>query len=103
MDDQTKKDFIDIFNQGFEEVVSPEIEALRQEANSHVNEIKNHLEKVENRLETVEDRLETVEDRLESLERKSDLILGKQLDSEHILGKHDKRITNLENKKVVSV
>lgn len=78
MDTNTKRDFILLFNQGFEEVVLP-----------HIREINGRLDKVDIRLDQIEIRLDNVEVRLDRVENKLDLINDKLLN-------HDKRITVIE-------
>ena len=77
MDDQTKKDFIELFNQGFEDVVLP------------------HIERIDSKLEVIEDRLEVVELKL-------DKGIGQQLESKQKLEEYDKRLKKLESKKAIA-
>lgn len=51
MDDKTKEDFIELFNQGFEEVVLPEIEGLREEMNQHFGKLETRVENIDRKLD----------------------------------------------------
>lgn len=82
MDEQSKKDFIQLFNQGFEEVVLPQIEALREEMAT--KEDVHHLEK---RLIGVEERVGRVEDKLDKV----------TLDHTQQLTQHAQRLDRLES------
>ena len=73
-----EEDMIRIFNQGFEEVVLPNIERL----DDSMATVKTGLEKVEARLERVENRLDFLVDQV---------------------GDHDIRIKKLERKPVGAV
>ncbi len=87
MDEKTKKDMILLFNQGFEEVVLPDILELKDGQ----EDIKKQLEDVKNRLGTVENRLGTVENRLEVVERKLDRAVDTHID-------HSTRLKKLESR-----
>lgn len=82
MDDQTKKEFILLFNQGFEEVVVPAIDDLRKEITQEFKGVKQRLSQVENRLEV--------------LDRKVDNIVANRLDDQEKLRDHEKRLKRLE-------
>lgn len=69
LDNQFEEKFINLFNQGFEEVVRPEIEYLRKDMNT----------------------------RFDSLERKFDRVAVKQLDQESELKKHDNMLKKVEH------
>ncbi len=69
MDDKTKRDFILLFNQGFEEVVLPQIK-----------EIYKRLDLIEDRLDKLEKRIETLEIRIGQIDNKLDLMNDKLLD-----------------------
>ncbi len=89
MDEKTKREFINLFNEGFEEIVRPEIEYLREG-------MEGRFDKVDNRLDNVESRLGNVEHRLEAVDRKVDRIAAKQLDQESELKEHGKRLKKVE-------
>lgn len=63
MDDKFKKDFITLFNQGFEEVVLPVIEDMQGD----IEEIKEDIKSLDNRVGNVENRLDRIENRLDSV------------------------------------
>ncbi len=89
MDDNFKKDlielldaqfetkFIRLFNQGFKELVLPEIEELRDD----IHEVKKSVDKLEARVD--------------QMDRKSDVMNAKYLD-------HDKRIKDIEAVPVIA-
>lgn len=88
MDDKTRKEFILLFNQGFEEVVAPEIDDLRKQITRGFKDIKQRLFQVENRLEI--------------LDRKVDNIVAKQLDDQEKLRDHEKIIKRLEINRIAA-
>lgn len=47
MDDKTKEDFIKLFNQGFEEIIQPQLEEIRQEmaTKSDINRLEGKLDR----------------------------------------------------------
>lgn len=122
MDDQTKKDlveilettidkkfeekFIPLFNQGFEEVVLPNIERLDQGQ----EDIKSRLDRMESRLDALERRSDRLLDRSNKVEeglkdltgqvrrlRKSvDELKVLQSDDKGRLSEFDKRIQKIE-------
>jgi len=51
MDEKTKKDFILIFNQGFEEVVMPEIVELEDKMEQGFKKVNSKLESIERRID----------------------------------------------------
>lgn len=65
MNKQTRKDFIDLFAEGFQGVVVPEIEELRKDMDKGFKNVNEKLNNVEGRLKTVENRLESVEVKLD--------------------------------------
>ncbi len=77
MDQKTKDDFIKLFNQGFEEVVLPQLEELGR------------------RLGSVENELGTIQNRLDIIERKLDRNLDKEMEQ-------DKRLDKIESVSVVA-
>lgn len=79
-----KTDMIHVFNDGYEELVMPDIESL---------DIK--MDKVENRLGRVEDRLE-------QMDRKLDVVTAKSFDNEAKLKNHDLRFQKVEKVLAVS-
>lgn len=88
MDDKTKKEFIALFNQGFEEVVAPAIDDLRGEITQEFKDVKQRLFQVENRLEV--------------LDRKVDHISAKQFDDQKQLRDQEKRVKNLEINRITA-
>ncbi len=91
LDTQFEKKFIRLFNQGFEEVVIPQLE-----------EIGKDIEGVKKGLNQVENRLDSIETRLGSLDRKVDRVVANQLDDKYILKTCEKRITKLESQKIAA-
>lgn len=98
MDDKTREDFIGLFNDGFTEVVMPQIERI----DNKLENIENRLDGVEDRLDGMEGRLATVENRLESVDRKVDRILDKQLDHNDELQNQGKKILKLEKSHITA-
>lgn len=88
MDKKTRKDFIDLFAEGFEAVVAPEIEELRKE-------VKQGFSGVNKRLETVKNRLEAVEVRL-------DRVAANQLEDRTQLKDNEQRIKKLESRRALA-
>lgn len=68
LDEQFEKKFISLFNQGFEDIVRPEIEYLRVD----------------------------MEKRFDRIERVLDKLTAKQIDQESELKDHDKRLKKVE-------
>ena len=64
MDEKTKTEFILLFNQGFEEIVLPEIESLRKE----VGLLKTRLESVDRKLDVFTEKVNDNERRINKLE-----------------------------------
>lgn len=85
MDDNTKKDFILLFNQGFEELVLPVVERIDE-----------RLENLEGKVETIENRVENMEDRMESMDRKLDRFTERVVDTENLANSNTQRIAILE-------
>lgn len=78
------KDMIHVFNQGYEELVMPDIERL------------------DTKMDKVENRLGRVENRLEQMDRKLDVVTAKSFDNEAKLKNHDLRIQKVEKVLAVS-
>jgi predicted nuclease with TOPRIM domain len=71
MDDKTKEDFIQLFNQGFEEVVRPEIEELSQDIkkiDERLDHLEQRMDRMENTLDRVADKVTSHETRLKTIE-----------------------------------
>lgn len=88
MNKKTREEFIDLFAEGFEGVVAPEIDEIKQDMEKGFN-------KVDKKLKNVEDRLETMENRLDVVERKLDRVVDN-----HIT--HEGRIKKLESRQVLA-
>lgn len=85
MDDKTKgelKDMIiNVFNQGFEELVLPALENLEKELTK---------------------KIDNLSDRLDSIDRKLDRTLAKQYEQQTSITDHEKRIKKIETHKTVN-
>lgn len=60
MDDKTKSEFIQLFNQGFEDVVLPELEEIRED----VKEVKNEINKLGSQMDRVEGHVDRLADKV---------------------------------------
>lgn len=76
MDDKTKDEFISIFNQGFEEIVQPQLEGIRED------------------MATIREDMATKTD-IDRLERKIDTILDKDMEQ-------DKRLDRIESIPIIA-
>lgn len=92
MDEKAKKEFILLFNQGFEEVVLPQLEEIRDD----LKDVKKELRDVKTELKDVKEEQKKQGIRLDRIDNKLDKVSAKQLD-------HDKRIHKLEKKQVALV
>lgn len=85
MDDKTKKEFIGLFTQGFEEVVAPQLDELIEGQ----ERLEDKVNSLDERISNVEDTLEVLETRVGAIERKLDRGLNrlqiKRLESRRIL------------------
>ena len=79
MDDSTKRDFIQLFNQGFEDVVIP------------------HIERIEQRLGKLETSVENLETRVYQIDNKLDRMLDKQLDHDKQLAEHSNSLNVIKS------
>ena len=70
MDEKAKKDFILLINQGFEEVIAPRIEELKEEIKTGFEAVKKNSNQIIKRQTYSEDTLEDHEKRLRKLESK---------------------------------
>lgn len=61
MNDKTKHDFILLFNQGFEEIVLPEIEAIRDD----VGDLKKTVSGLDKRVGSLETRVGQMDNKLD--------------------------------------
>lgn len=72
MSDFTKKDFLKLFSQGFEEVVLPAMEDLgneiRKEFKSEIAPLKTAVNRLENKLDRMNDKLLDHGNRLDDIE-----------------------------------
>lgn len=84
MDEQTKKEFISLFVQGFQEVMIPALDDLEKEINQR-------FEQMEHRFEQMEYRFDVIETRLDVVERKLDRSLDEPIDHENRLKKLESR------------
>lgn len=76
MDENTRKEFILLFNQGFEEIVRPEIEELRKEVvtKKEFAELKGQVERIERKLDHFSAKSTELDGRVTKLEAKSAVI-----------------------------
>lgn len=81
MDEKTKTEMILIFNQGFEEVVLPALDNLKDELKEELNT-----------------RIDKLEGKMDRFERKLDKFATDTVDHERTLKQHHVRISNLEQK-----
>lgn len=81
MDDKLKHDFIALFNQGFEEVVMPQIAILDEE----IQGIKKTLHNMEQRMDRIEQRMDHMEQRMDRIENKLDRIAAKVTKHDQII------------------
>jgi hypothetical protein len=86
--EQLRDEFILLFNDGFEQLVRPELISIREEMAT-----KKDLGHIVNRLKAVDTRLDVVE-------RKVDKVLDNQVDNHHKLNTHETRLKNLESNRV---
>lgn len=89
MDEKTKQDFIQLFNQGFEEVVQPQLEEIRREmaTKGDINQIYGNIKQIREEMVTKDD--------LEKLERKIDRLLDKSED-------HHQRLEAIESLPIIA-
>lgn len=85
-----KGDTINLFNQGFEELVLPEFEEVYKELKKMAT--KKDLKEVEEKLEA----------RLDRLDRKLDIVSAKTLEHDSQLKDHSKRLKKLESHKLAA-
>lgn len=86
MDDDTKKDFILLFNQGFEELILPVVERIDERLENlegKVENIENRMEGMEDKMENMEDRMGNMEDRMQIMDRKLDRFTERVVDVEN--------------------
>lgn len=98
MNKKTRDEFVDLFAEGFQGLVVPEINKLDEK----IDKVGEKLTKVENRLEKVENRLEKVENRLEVVEVKLDRVAANQLEDRTVLKDHEKRIKKSESVRILA-
>lgn len=84
MDDKTRQEFINLFNQGFQELVVPQLDELIE-----------GQERIENRLETIEIRFDVVE-------RKLDRVVDDHIEIKSKVEEHDKQIKRLTIRRSIS-
>ena len=66
MDDKTKDEFIQLFNQGFEEIIQPELEEIRKELVSKAD--KSDIDRLERKMDRIIDKDIVQEKRLDRIE-----------------------------------
>ena len=74
MDSKTKQDFIKLFNQGFEEVVLPEIEELRKDIlviKKEVGNLRQGQDRIGNTLDRVADKVNDHANKISKLEKRN--------------------------------
>ena len=88
MDDKTRQDFIEIFAEGFQGLVVPEINQLRKEMKQGFSSMNK--------------RLETVEIRLDIVDRKLDRVVDENIVMKNKVEDHDKQIKKLATRRSIS-
>lgn len=119
MDEETKKDFIQLFNLGFEEVVLPQIESLREEMTIKFNDVRSEkatkIDEVRGEMATgfndvrsematkedvrrIEKRLIGVEEKVKRVDDKLDKVA---LDHTQQFTQHAQRLKRLESQSTI--
>lgn len=95
MDKQARDEFIDLFAEGFQGLVVPEIESLRKDMDRGFTEVNKRLRNIESRLDTAESRLESVGIRL-------DRVIANQLEDRSKTKNVDERVKKLEGRRALT-
>ena len=72
MNDKTKKDFIQLFNQGFEEIILPEIETIRDDVSTlkdDVGVLRTRVTQIDNKLDVMNDKILDHGNKIKNIER----------------------------------
>jgi len=99
MEEKDKKEFINIFNEGFEQVVLPHIERLDEKIERLDEKIERLDEKVERLDEKVEKLSQENSFEHEKINRKLNSIIDRQDSCEETLKAHHFKISKLEKAK----